>query len=61
MADRHDRDQEESPLRDPEVTGAPEGEKGASQRRFLGVPAWAAAVAFAALAVIMYLVMLTLS
>jgi hypothetical protein len=50
---------EQDRLRDPEFTSAPTPE-GTSQRRFLGVPAWAAAVGFAALAALMYLLMLML-
>jgi hypothetical protein len=61
MAERHPEDAAESRLPDPETTAAPEGERGVSSRKFLGVPAWATAVGFAALAAIMYLLMLALT
>jgi hypothetical protein len=50
----------EPPLRDPEFTSAPDPAEGVSSRKFLGIPAWAAAVGFAVLAALMYLLMLTL-
>jgi hypothetical protein len=60
MANPEPFDKRDSDLRDPEKTSAPSGSGGVSSRKFLGVPAWAAAVGFAALAALMYLLMLTL-
>jgi hypothetical protein len=50
---------DQPPLRDPEFTQDPHGE-GVSRTKILGVPAWAAAVGFAVLAALMYLLMLFL-
>jgi hypothetical protein len=49
-----------SRLRDPEFSSAPDPNEGVSQRKILGVPAWGAAVGLAALAALMYLLMLGL-
>jgi hypothetical protein len=59
MAEADRRKEEKSELRDPEFTSSPTPE-GVSSRKFLGIPAWATAVGFAALAAIMYLIMLVL-
>jgi hypothetical protein len=59
MAEPEHRNDRKSELRDPEFTSSPTPE-GVSSRKFLGVPAWAAAVGFAALAALMYLLMLML-
>ena len=61
MSNAMPSDEGASRLPDPEKTAAPKGESGVSQRRFLGIPAWATAVGFAVLAALMYLLMLALS